>query len=126
MQPNNDPAVQAPDGEAVEAASADTRRNEPKSPEAEPYDEAAREEETAVQTDEAEEEPQNVDDILYRAASTNPAVRARIIGDYLESLKGVPLMTVGGTGVSAPKQKVSSFAEAGKLALGYFRTHRQN
>lgn len=62
---------------------------------------------------------------LYRAVMENEEVRARVLTDYLRSLKGVPLMTGSGTGVTAPANKPASIAEAGKLALGYFKT-KQN
>ena len=58
---------------------------------------------------------------LYRAVMENERVRARVLGDYLGSLKGVPLMAGTGTGVTAPAAKPASIAEAGKLALGYFQ-----
>ena len=55
------------------------------------------------------------------AAMRDPEVRARVVGDYLQSLGGVPLMGANGAGVTAPAVKPVSIAEAGKLALGYFR-----
>ena len=58
---------------------------------------------------------------LYRAVMENERVRARVLGDYLGSLKGVPLMAGTGRGVTAPAAKPASIAEAGKLALGYFQ-----
>lgn len=58
---------------------------------------------------------------LYRAVMENERVRARVLGDYLGSLKGVTLMAGTGTGVTAPAAKPASIAEAGKLALGYFQ-----
>lgn len=61
---------------------------------------------------------------LYRAVSQNEGVRARIVGDYLNSLKGVPLMTDAGTGVTAPAARPKSVAEAGSLALGYLRKRK--
>lgn len=61
------------------------------------------------------------DDELYRAVMENEGVRARVLGDYLSSLKGVPLMTGAGTGVTAPVKRPSSISEAGKLALGYLQ-----
>lgn len=60
---------------------------------------------------------------IFAAASQNEEVRARIIGEYLQTLKGVPLM-VGGVGVAAPARKPKTIAEAGDLALGYFRTQK--
>ena len=64
------------------------------------------------------------DEELYRAVNENEGVRARVLGDYLQSLKGVPLMAGGGAGVAAPSVKAKSIAEAGKLALGYLRSQK--
>ena len=61
---------------------------------------------------------------LYRAVNENEGVRARVLSDYLESLKGVPLMTGSGTGVIAPAARPKTFAEAGKLAVGYLKTRK--
>lgn len=61
---------------------------------------------------------------LYRSAVENERVRSRIIGDYVSSLKGVPLMTGAGTGVAAPVKKPRSIAEAGDLALGYLKSKK--
>lgn len=66
------------------------------------------------------EKPQDGES-LYRAVSANEEVRGRIVGEYLGNLRGVPLMTGGGTGVTAPPVRARTFPEAGKLALGYFR-----
>ncbi len=63
---------------------------------------------------------------LYRAVTENEAVRTRVIGDYLQSLGGVPLMGTAGAGVTAPAQRPKNIAEAGKLALGYFRGQHKN
>lgn len=60
---------------------------------------------------------------LYRAACNSEAVRLRIIGDYLASLRSAdaPLMR-GGTAVfTAPPVKAKSIAEAGTMALCYFK-----
>lgn len=59
---------------------------------------------------------------LYRTVMGSEAVRARVLKDYLDTLKGVPLMTGTGTGVSAPNPKPKTIREAGKLALGYLKT----
>lgn len=64
-------------------------------------------------------------DALYRAVSENEEVRSRIVSDYLRSVQGVPLMTGGGAGVTAPAVRARSIAEAGKLALGYFQNHKE-
>lgn len=59
---------------------------------------------------------------LYRAVMENEGVRARVLHDYLQSLKGVPLLGGSGAGVTAPAVKPKSFAEAGNLALGYLKS----
>ena len=61
------------------------------------------------------------DDELYRAVNENEGVRARVLSDYLASLKGVPLMTASGTGVPVPKSNPKSISEAGSYALRYLR-----
>ena len=58
---------------------------------------------------------------LYRAVNENEGVRARVLSDYLASLKGVPLMTASGTGVPVPKSNPKSISEAGNYALRYLR-----
>ncbi len=62
---------------------------------------------------------------LLRAAAQNDEVRARIVSDYLQSLRGAPLMGAGGTGVVAPRCKPSTIGEAGDLALGYLRNQNK-
>lgn len=62
---------------------------------------------------------------LYRAVKENDEVRSRIVSEYLQSVQGVPLMTGGGAGVTAPAVRAKSIAEAGKLALGYFQNHKE-
>lgn len=62
---------------------------------------------------------------LLRAVNENEGVRARILSEYLSSLKGVPLMAGGGSAVSAPKSRPKSIEEAGKLALGYLRNQNK-
>ena len=59
---------------------------------------------------------------LYRAVMQDESVKARVLSDYLQSLKGVPLLTKAGTGVTAPQDRPQSFAEAGNLALGYLKS----
>ena len=59
---------------------------------------------------------------LYRAVMENEGVRARVLSDYLQSLKGVPLLSGAGSGVAAPVNRPKSFAEAGNLAIGYFKS----
>ncbi len=61
-------------------------------------------------------------DELYRAVMENEGVRARVLSDYLQSLRGVPLLSRTGMGVTAPADRPKSFAEAGDLALGYFKS----
>ncbi len=61
------------------------------------------------------------DDGLFRAVSENEAVKARVLGDYLNSLRGVPLLSSAGTGVTAPPQKPRSIREAGALALSFLK-----
>ena len=63
---------------------------------------------------------------LYRAACNSEAVRLRIIGDYLASIRSAdaPLMR-GGTAVfTAPPVKAKSIAEAGTMALCYFKKEK--
>ncbi len=60
---------------------------------------------------------------LLRAVNENEGVRARVLSDYLASLKGVPLMAGGGA-VPAPPHRPKSIEEAGKLALGYLREQK--
>ncbi len=76
------------------------------------------------QTDGPSVRAQNESDELYRSVMQNEGVRARVVSDYLGSLKGVPLMTGAGAGVTAPAQKPKSIAEAGSLALGYFKSNK--
>ncbi len=64
-------------------------------------------------------------DELYRMVNENEGVRARILSDYLASLKGVPLLTNSGTGVTASANEPKTFAEAGSRALGYLKKSNQ-
>ena len=61
------------------------------------------------------------DEALYLAASQNEGLRARILSDYLTSLKGVPLLGGVGAGVTAPVHAPKTIREAGTLALGYLK-----
>lgn len=61
------------------------------------------------------------DEELYREVSQNDGVRARVLSEYLNSLRGVPLMAGGGTSVTAAKDKPKTIREAGNLALGYLK-----
>lgn len=60
---------------------------------------------------------------LYLAASRSEAVRLRIIGDYLASLRSAdaPLMRGGTAAFAAPPVKAKSIADAGNMALRYFK-----
>lgn len=77
--------------------------------------------------DKAEASPERTEE-LYRAASGSEEVRLKIIGDYLLSLKNnadAPLMR-GGTGALAvPVQRARSVADAGEMALRYFKKDNQ-
>ena len=61
---------------------------------------------------------------LYRKVNENEGVRARVLGDYLASLKGVPLLTNSGVGITAEQSAPKTFAEAGKHALGYLKNNK--
>lgn len=79
---------------------------------------------TAQKFDTAKEKTENE---LYEAARNSEAVRLRIIGDYLSSLRGAdaPLMR-GGTGTLAPSPvRAKSISEAGTMALNYFKKDHQ-
>lgn len=82
-------------------------------------------EESAPQSGNAEEKCVPRDEELYREVTENEGVRARVLSDYLSSLKGVPLMTGGGTNVRAPADRPKSIREAGSLALGYLRNQNK-
>lgn len=63
------------------------------------------------------------DEEIYQRAAACEGVRLRIVGDYLSSLKksGAPLAR-GGTGtIVSPPAKANSVAEAGNMALLYFK-----
>ena len=51
---------------------------------------------------------------LYRMVNENEGVRARVLGDYLASLKGVPLLTNSGVGVTVGQTAPKTFAEGKK------------
>ena len=63
---------------------------------------------------------------LFRAVTENAPVRERVVNDYLQSLRGVPLMGGAGTGVTAPAKRPATIAEAGKLALAHFRDNNKH
>ncbi len=73
----------------------------------------------------AKAENADASDALYRAVMQDEGVRARVLSEYFSTLKGVPLLSSAGTGVSAPKYRPKSIAEAGDLALGYFRSEKR-
>ena len=75
--------------------------------------------ETRAQTEELP------DEALLRAVRGNEEVRARIVGEYLASLGGVPLLAGSGAGITAPAQKATTFRQAGALALGYLKHRKQ-
>ena len=77
------------------------------------------------QTEQACENGGEADEKLSRAVNENEGVRARVLADYLSSLKGVPLMTGLGTGVVCPPQRPKTISEAGSLALGYFKNSKK-
>ena len=79
-------------------------------------------EDAAAQTNGAESAVREED--LYRMVNENEGVRARVLGDYLASLKGVPLLTNSGVGVTAEVSAPKTFAEAGKHALGYLKNNK--
>lgn len=62
---------------------------------------------------------------LYRMVNENEGVRARVLSDYLASLKGVPLLTNSGVGVTAKEVVPKTFREAGSVALGYLRKNKE-
>lgn len=62
---------------------------------------------------------------IYRMVNENEGVRARVLSDYLASLKGVPLLTNSGVGVAAEKAAPKTFSEAGARALGYLRKNKE-
>ena len=61
---------------------------------------------------------------LYAAVSQHEEIKKRIVGEYLDSLRSVPLMEGGGAPVRAPARHAATIGEAGSLALGYFRNHK--
>ena len=63
------------------------------------------------------------DDDVYRIATKNDSVRMKIVGDYLASLKnaGAPLARGGVGAVASPPSKPHSVADAGNMALQFFR-----
>lgn len=46
------------------------------------------------------------------------------VSEAIEPAQKVPLMTDGGTGVTAPARKPKSIREAGSMALGYLRNQK--
>lgn len=80
----------------------------------------------ALEEEGRREEAQPVMDgeALYLAAANNEQVRSRILGDYMGSIKGVPLLGGAGAGVTAPVNTPKTIREAGALALGYLRNQK--
>ena len=64
---------------------------------------------------------ENADDALLRAVRGNEGVRTRIVGEYLASLSGVPLLAGRGGGATAPAERATTLRQAGALALGYLK-----
>ena len=67
---------------------------------------------------------ENADDALLRAVRGNEGVRTRIVGEYLASLSGVPLLAGSGAGVTAPAERATTLRQAGALALGYLKNQK--
>ena len=65
------------------------------------------------------------EDELYRMVNENEGVRARVLSDYLASLKGVPLLTNSGVGVVASPAAPKTFQEAGSVALRYLTKNKE-
>lgn len=84
----------------------------------------ALEEQTERKSSEEGTRAERTSEELYREAKQNEGVCARLVSEYLQSLKGVPLMTGAGTGVTAPADRPKSLREAGNLALGYLRNQK--
>ena len=78
-------------------------------------------EDAASQREEKASAPRDED--VYRMVNENEGVRARVLSDYLASLKGVPLLTSSGVGLTAEKSAPKTFAEAGSRALGYLKNN---
>lgn len=68
--------------------------------------------------------PEKEEDALYERANASEKVKKRIIEEYLDGVKksAVPLMG-GGVSVVSPAARAKNLAEAGAMALGYFRDH---
>jgi hypothetical protein len=62
-------------------------------------------------------------EMLYAQVCRDEGVRLRIIGEYLSSLgkSGAPLMTGGVGAFTTPPFRASNIAEAGNMALMYFK-----
>ncbi len=72
----------------------------------------------------AKDEPATSSDGLYEKVLGNESVRLRIIGEYLASIgkSGAPI-TFGNAGICAtPPMKAKSIADAGGMALHYFKS----
>lgn len=73
-------------------------------------------------------QPENApeDDELFQRANASVEVRKKIIDAYLDEVKksAVPLMS-NGVSVISPAVKAKNVAEAGRMALGYFRNNHR-
>lgn len=67
------------------------------------------------------------EDEIYKRASANEDIRLKIIGDYFSSLKrsGAPLARGGQGTIATPIAKAGSVAQAGDMALMYFRGEKK-
>ncbi len=67
------------------------------------------------------------EDEIYKRASANEDIRLKIIGDYFLSLKksGAPLARGGQGTIATPIAKAASVAQAGDMALRYFRGEKK-
>lgn len=70
-----------------------------------------------------EAQPVMDEDGLYEAVSGNEKVKARVLSEYLRTLKGVPLLASAGAGVKAPPQRPRTIREAGALALSFLKNN---
>ncbi len=82
--------------------------------------------EKTVSSEAGSESVRSLADDLFERVAKDEALRLRIIGEYLTSLrKSDAPLTAGGKGVlAAPPVKAKSVSEAGNMALLYFRKHK--
>ena len=86
---------------------------------------ALEEELASREKDEAPHAPRGQEELL-RAVTEDEGLKARILGDYLQELRSVPLMAGAGSGVIAEVKRPKTVAEAGDLALGYLKRQKQS